>query len=151
MPITPINSTSVPISGGFSLCATSLQQYTACNLCVTRFAIQLPNIIAQEKGDVNSFAPKNKTNVCKHGEKSKSSRERGRAIRKRFSGGRPSARLSVCLFQTSFFRPFGLFGGCLTAPRSGALVLVKHPPKCHFEFLPRLDLIYLRFYAIIIL
>ena len=27
-----------------------------------------------------------------------------------------------------------LFGGCLTAPRSGALVYVKHPPKCHLKF-----------------
>ena len=27
-----------------------------------------------------------------------------------------------------------LFGGCLTAPRSGALVYVKHPSKCHLKF-----------------
>ena len=28
-----------------------------------------------------------------------------------------------------------LFDGCLTAPRSGALVNVKHPSKCHLKFL----------------
>ena len=26
-----------------------------------------------------------------------------------------------------------LFGGCLTAPQSGALVYVKHPPKCYLK------------------
>ena len=47
---------------------------------------------------------------------------------KRFSGERP---ISLG-FELTFLSEFSeLFGGCLTAPRSGALVLVKHPPKCH--------------------
>ena len=47
---------------------------------------------------------------------------------KRFSGERP-----VSLgFELTFLSEFSeLFGGCLTAPRSVALVYVKHPPKCH--------------------
>ena len=51
---------------------------------------------------------------------------------KRFSGERP-----VSLgFELSFYPSLSeLFGGCLTATRSVALVYVKHPPKCHLKFL----------------
>ena len=46
------------------------------------------------------------------------------AIRKRFSENAPiRSALSV-----SFYRVDLVFGGCLTAERSDALVYVKHPP-----------------------
>lgn len=52
---------------------------------------------------------------------------------KQFSGERP-----VSLgFELSFYPSLvSLFGGCLTATRSVALVLVKHPPKSHLKFFP---------------
>ena len=59
---------------------------------------------------------------------------------KRFSGERP-----VSLgFELSFYPSLvSLFGGCLTATRSVALVYVKHPPKCHLKFFPMYDRIVL--------
>ena len=52
---------------------------------------------------------------------------------KRFSGERPVSLGFEFVFLPSLSE---LFGGCLTATRSVALVLVKHPPKSHLKFFP---------------
>ena len=54
-------------------------------------------------------------------------------------GDSPSGLAANAPFRSALSLSFypsseSLFGGCLTATRSGALVQVKHPPKRHLKF-----------------